>query len=247
MQAQNTGKRRSALFLTTGLLVLGLLAAVVVTRSRQREHPSAKIESESSRRVIDPASARVGREKSTPPHFTPPVPSLDQSVHTRAFVLRRSGEDSRSSAQLFAEEKRDPVWAPAIEARVGPRTKQANDLFIKGGFPEIKMSEPECRESTCTLDVTYPEDAVARARQAGFLKQGESPLGHVLSTLGPLAQLSSEGSPEVVINPDGTKSERKKVYLVFGPKDADPTQYDAWAEQALAYVQKLHEAKAIFK
>jgi hypothetical protein len=247
MQLHNTGNGRPALFVTTGLLVIGLLAGMGVMSSRRRERPPARIESESDSRASDQRAARLGPENPPPPHFALPVPSFAQSAHTRAFAIKKT-EDSRSSAQLFAEEKRDPVWAPAIETRVGSRTKQANDLFIKGGFPEIKISEPDCRESTCALNVTYPEDAPARAQQAGFLKQGESPLGHVLSELGPLAQISSESTPELVTNPDGTKSERKQVYLVFGPKDADPAQYDEWAAQALAYVKKLHEAKAtIFK
>jgi hypothetical protein len=191
------------------------------------------------------SQANSGRQP--PPRFSR-LP-LVENRRTRAVDLvmksRLEGTKLPSWPSMFEQESRDRVWAPAMEEQLAVRIQDANKLFSDNGFSEFQVSEADCRESMCALSVSYPESALARARELNFLKPKETPWGHVLSQLGSLAEIIHETADESVWNSDGSRSIKRRIHLAFGEASSDPAKYLAWQNQMLrAKLDREQKARA---
>jgi hypothetical protein len=237
---RQSGRRRFAS--VVGVSCVLLMAVIFLsTLAMRRKEAARSQESGASASAQESRERLVGQETSgriAPPRFSSLLRT--ENRRTRAMDLltksRLEGAKLPSGRSMFEEEARDPVWAPAMEAQIAGLIRDANALFADNGFPDFKVSEAECRESMCTLTVSYPESTLERARLLNFLEPRETPWGHVLSQLGPFSEVVFEHVNETTWNPDSTKSVKKRVHLAFGKASADPAEYARWQRQA-------HQAK----
>jgi hypothetical protein len=173
---------------------------------------------------------------STVPRFQLPAPVKPGERHFQAMLAkqraRARGERIPGTPGLFEGEARDPVWAPAMERALDDHLLRAREVVAKAGLKETRIHAPECRTSTCRVELDYTDRDVASARKAGTLGADELPYGLIVDETGFLAQLTSDLRPEPIEVVDGVTRFKKVVYLVLGAEESDPGSYAAWVAKA---------------
>jgi hypothetical protein len=164
-------------------------------------------------RAARPARALPKFVEPTKPKFVPRA--LD-------YVMKQR----RNPLSYLETEKRNRVWAPAMEKVLQQRFQE---LARENGTPGFKVTEVDCRESACRLDMEYQPSDVEAARAAGAL----DPYYLARNKAGGLASFTylvqappeyrKSLDPDAWVQPDG--SIRKKLVLVFGEEDIDPAHY----------------------
>ena len=126
----------------------------------------------------------------------PEDPDYDPAVLQRALLM--------SPVVLFEREKRDPIWAPAVESRIRDTLRHDFSACFPNREPTVKQ---ECRSSTCIVTLEMPESYSAADKE----------LAEVIPRL---AQLAS-----------GSRGERSGNTVTYGMTIArdrrDLDQYDA--------------------
>ena len=84
----------------------------------------------------------------------PEDPDYDPYVLVRALNM-----DAKT---LFEQEKRDPIWAPAVETRINKALRGDFGTCFPSREPVVKQ---ECRLSTCIATVEVPDDFSAVDRE----------------------------------------------------------------------------------
>jgi hypothetical protein len=214
-----------------GAAFTGLLVAVLAA-GRWRNaapgapnHPSGTVRQQSGPALIPPARAAT---QTQPPRFvagTEPARTANE-----AFLAQARGPGFQNPAEFYKKESRDPVWAGAMEARLGERfaAEKLKDLGIAG----LKVDSTDCRTSTCQIEVSWTLEDLAALEKPG----GEylDPLSLLTWSTGPLAateyrtklvpgEMRVPGAWNVRRRSDGRFS--TTTVVLFGDDDIDPSRY----------------------
>ena len=117
--------------------------------------------------------------------------------------------------------------------------RRFQELARENGTPGFKLTEVECHESVCRLEMEYQPSDVDVARAAGAF----DPYFMARNKAGGLASLTylvkappeyaKSFDPKAWVQPDG--SIRKKLFIAFGEEDIDPDTYvettERWAKR----------------
>lgn len=141
--------------------------------------------------AVRPAGAT---ERRIPTKVAPMVAAARDDVLTQHAL-------GKELSDLFAEQVRDEIWAPAVEGFFRPEIAQ----FFSVLLPEATELSVECRESLCKIDFLVPADRA----DLGFSRQQALPLGEVLQ---PWDEALDDGSGRVRIG----------LYVAFGPGMRSP-------------------------
>jgi RNA polymerase sigma-70 factor (ECF subfamily) len=182
-------------------------------------------------------SSRPVATAATPiPHFTTPAQPLPPAIASAA----RSG---LHLIDLYAEETRNPFWAPVMERKLRARFDAApmEDLRLRGAtFPEI-----ECRTTMCRIVLRYPAGLWDAANTAGFPDWFRAPAkrfrmwdvyGYATGPIGHGSNVDRRTD-----NSDGTIDE--VLFVFFSGDSLDPKRYDEWQRKARERRQEVLERR----
>ena len=167
----------------------------------------------------------AGARPAKVPRFNPLTPRSGRERHFQAIrakdEARLTGGRVPHSSELFENEDRDPVWAPAMEGRLKERQRKGSEVFAQAGLKDVQMAAPECRTSTCRVVFEYTSETTKVRR----------PLDLLVQETGPLSTSSSDLYPVPLRVVDGVTHFRKTVYLLFGEEESNPDHYASWAAE----------------
>jgi hypothetical protein len=161
-----------------------------------------------------------------------PVPLHAQAIHLKDRA-RAEGSRVPPSAELFDGDQRDPGWAPAMERALQERLRQAQETLANVGLSGVRLKAPDCRTSTCRLELEYTSADLATAGASGNLVPGEEPFGFLMRQTGPFSSSSSDLRAEPTKVVDGVTHYRQLLYLLFGEQESDPERYATWVAETL--------------
>jgi hypothetical protein len=171
------------------------------------------------------------------PRFERPAdPSRERHFH--AIRVKDEARLKRGrvppSSELFEAEARDQAWAPAMEARLNERLRDAEAILAGAGLDDVKIAPSECRTSTCLLSFEYTSRNGLGA---------VPPLGVLVKDSGPFAASASNRGPQPLRVVDGVTHFRQTVHLVFGEEDSDPAYYPSWVATSHRAITESRRSK----
>lgn len=206
-----------------GAVALGAILALLLLRAPRDRAPAA-VEGDLAPPGTEPIAAagqpRAASGGQEPPRR--PAPRLQGEPSGPGLQTDPTAADydpskllllGRGSAQeIFASERRDPVWAPRMEAQLD---KFAHRILDHLDYATIE--ETECRAASCALTISYGLAGLDREREIAFLTQrfGLAPgiSGH--------DRREENGVATQVIG------------LMFPPEYRDPAAAARWSEATL--------------
>ena len=96
------------------------------------------------------------------------------------------------------------------------------------GMHGFRIAALECRESTCRLELEWPQELETRLRTTGLIKEGEHATVHHRRRQGVLAQ-GTAWLGKHHLHPNGRW--RIKHILLFSEKEIDPDAYATWVRE----------------
>jgi hypothetical protein len=221
------------ILLTALLLAVGFGLAVLRGR-KMIGLSSPDLQPATSPDLVSQNPRRLQRH-ARPPRVTEARPSRarvpEPRVHNLHLGLRAS------PVRLFEAEPRDPDWAPVMESALLARFDQR--LLTELGISELRVTEVECRQSSCRIELEWPRSLVDTLRESGRLKPNRTPLQLLITKHGPLASLYTRLTPRT---PESPITGRGAHLLMFGPDEIDPAAYPEWAN-GVARSYEIRRAK----
>jgi hypothetical protein len=239
IKARSPGMLKTVSFIAAALvIVIGVLAIVRSPRRNARDYGAplpALAQGQPERREpaappAVPSISRAAPAEPVPPQPRPrrpqpsPRPPTATKIEPRAF--RQFDIERKTPTIYFDAEKRNPIWANAMEDVLKRRFEKTGDTLDMAGF---RAETIECRESTCRIAFVFNKDDVTRARERGAV----DPLDLARQATGPFSFFSYEVRAggewasvldgRTIVRDDGSYS--KTMILLFGEPDIDPTKY----------------------
>jgi hypothetical protein len=157
------------------------------------------------------------------------LPRFGQGGPRRIFEPKgyeKARREATAAVEIFNAEIRDWDWAPRMEEKI--RERFDAQRMADHGLHGFSVANLECRESTCRLDLEWPQELETRLRTAGLIKEGEHATVHHRRRQGVLAQRTAWlGKHHVHANGRW----RIEHILLFSEKEIDPDAYATWVRE----------------
>jgi hypothetical protein len=234
----HSSQGRSRVRLFAGALIVALIALLVVLarsptlRSARVTPRKSEVPGGAREEMSVQASATKGGKSTA---SKPPQLKTEFAFTSNAFdAFIKSKEDP---AVLFAREKRNGAWAGRFEQMI---SKRFEDAVKAAGFPTMKISTLECRQSSCQVEYDFSDQDVEH------VKKSHLPHPEMLLKLNGMywAATEAEGVLEAGTKhyehdqgarqlPDGTF--RKQKTLMFDQAEMDPDEFDEVSSQRFSH------------